>query len=294
MDHDDKIALAIEGLSKSYANFRLNDIHLCLPVGTVVGLVGQNGAGKSTLIKSALGLIRRDTGEVSLPCVTKARSRLDIRAQVGYVPESLTFYEWMTVRRLIRFVSGFYPSWDHGYCSSLLIRYELDPGKRIKHLSKGMRAKLALMLALAHRPPVLIFDEPTSGLDPVMKYQFLQELRHIISSGATQTILVSSHILGEIEQIADRIAVLRGGELISYMSTAAMLKGWKKVVFQPPLSKGLLLPANWPIRTLADGSRLVITREHELSDLTELLRQKGAQSITVTSPDLQEVFLQVA
>jgi ABC-2 type transport system ATP-binding protein len=294
MNSLENVALAIEGLSKRYERFHLNNIHLRLPVGSVVGLVGQNGAGKSTLIKTALGLVRKNAGRVSISCVSGDPSPLNIRAQVGYVPESITFYEWMTLGRLVRFVSSYYPSWDQEYCASLLERFELDPDKQIKHLSKGMRVKLALLLALAHRPPVLILDEPTAGLDPVMKHHFLQELRRIISTGATRAILISSHILGEIEQVADRIAVLRAGVLVSDMPTRVMLDGWKKVVFLAPQADGFFPSLDRQVQLLNDGRRSVITREQEVDDLTDLLRSHGASSITVTAPDLQEVFVQVA
>src|SRR5215510_2785953 len=118
----ENVALAIEGLSKQYEGFHLNNIHLELPVGSVVGLVGQNGAGKSTLIKTALGLVKKNAGRVSIPCipgpcVSGDHAPLNIRAHVGYVPEALTFYEWMKVSRLIRFMSSYYPNWDQEYCA---------------------------------------------------------------------------------------------------------------------------------------------------------------------------------
>lgn len=289
-----KNALEIVGLSKSYENFRLTDIDLALPAGAVVGLVGQNGMGKSTLIKSALGLVRKDAGHVLLPCVADADAANNIRAYVGYVPETLTFYEWMKVGRMIRFVSAYYPSWDDRYARELVFRYNLDPGKQIKHLSKGMRVKLALLLALAHRPPLLILDEPTSGLDPIMKHDFLQELRRIITTGAAQSVLISSHILGEIEQVADRVAVLRDGRLTLYAETTAVLTEWKKVVFTTPHRNALILPSEWPVHLLADGRSMVIVKRDEAPQVVKLLWQRGAQAVDIVNPDLQEVFLQVA
>jgi ABC-2 type transport system ATP-binding protein len=213
-------ALVINELSKKYANFILTDISLEIPSGSIVGLIGQNGAGKSTLIKSVLGLIRKDSGEVYLPSLPDHRKLSDIRSWVGYIPESLTFYEWMSVKRLMKFVSSYYPRWDEEYCRELMARYELEENKLIKHLSKGMRAKLALLIALAHRPLLLLLDEPTTGLDPIMKHNFLQELRHLTNTGETRGVLISSHILGEIEYIADRIAVLREGRLKLYGETS--------------------------------------------------------------------------
>lgn len=290
----EKTALEIIGLTKSYDGFCLNRINLRLPAGAIVGLIGQNGAGKSTLIKSVLGLVRKDAGRVLLPCVAERGAAENIRAHVGYVPEILTFYEWMKVGRLIRFVSRYYPAWDDRYVAFLLARYDLDPHKQIKYLSKGMRAKLALLLALAHRPPVLVLDEPTSGLDPVMKHDFLQELRHIITTGAAQAVLISSHILGEVEQVTDRVSVLRAGELTLYAETTAVLSQWKKVVFLAPPHDTVLFPAEWQIRPLGDGRSLVIVKVPELDSVVEVLRQQGAQAIGISNADLQEVFLQVA
>ena len=228
-----RAAIEITELSKGYRDFQLRGINLTVPEGAVVGLIGQNGAGKSTLIKCILGLVKKDSGRVALPCAGDGSGH-DVRRHIGYVPETLTFYEWMKVGRLIRFASAFYPGWDDAYASELLRRYELDPHKLVKHLSKGMLAKLALLVALAHKPPVLILDEPTSGLDPLMKHQFLQEVRRISHTGAAKAVLISSHILSEVERVADRVAVLRAGTLSRYEDTSVFLAGWSKIIFRPP------------------------------------------------------------
>jgi ABC-2 type transport system ATP-binding protein len=144
--------LEIIGLAKKYTGFHLREINLKVPTGTVLGLLGQNGAGKSTLLKSVLGLVKRDTGQMVLQGrrgETSAAAPVgdeQIRRCIGYVPETPTFYEWMKVKRLLRFVSAFYPTWDYQYSRELIARYELDPEKRVQHLSKGMRAAQTYLL----------------------------------------------------------------------------------------------------------------------------------------------------
>jgi ABC-2 type transport system ATP-binding protein len=285
-------SLVINELSKQYANFILTDISLEIPSGSIVGLIGQNGAGKSTLIKSVLGLIRKDSGEVYLPSLPDHRK--DIRSWVGYIPESLTFYEWMSVKRLVKFVSSYYSRWDEEYCRELMARYELEENKLIKHLSKGMRAKLALLIALAHRPLLLLLDEPTTGLDPIMKHNFLQELRQLTNAGETHGVLISSHILGEIEYIADRIAVLREGKLRLYGETGSILSQWKKISFVSPSQFISFLPQEWQVNLHADGRRILIIEEHDVQRAVELLRENGIDSLDVLNPDLQEIFVKVA
>jgi ABC-2 type transport system ATP-binding protein len=290
----ENLAFEIRGLSKKYKNFTLSDINLQIPCGSIVGLIGQNGAGKSTLIKSVLGLVRKDSGEVSLPNLPDHGKENDIRLWVGYIPEILTFYEWMSVKRLVRFVSSYYPRWDPEYCRELLARYQLEENKLIKHLSKGMRAKLALLIALAHRPLLLILDEPTPGLDPIMKHNFLQELRHLTNTGETRGVLISSHILGEIEYIADRIAVLREGRLKLYGETSKILSQWKKLSFVSPSQVNSFLPQEWQVNLHSDGRRILIIEEGDVQRAVDLLRQHGIDSIDVLNPDLQEIFVKVA
>ena len=287
-------ALEIIDLYKKYTDFALTGINLHVPSGSIVGLIGQNGAGKSTLIKSALNLIKIDSGRVNLPCLPVTEKENDIRKWVGYIPETLTLYEWMTIKRLIEFVSHYYPRWDHRYCGELMVRYELDENKPVKHLSKGMRAKLALLLALSHHPQLLFLDEPTAGLDPVMKHNFLQELRHLINRGDTRAVLISSHILGEIEYIADRIAVLREGRLALYAETEKIRSQWKKLAFFSTSQITSFLPQEWQLNLHGDGRRILIIEESQVQNAVDLLRLHGIGTINVLNPDLQEIFVKVA
>jgi ABC-2 type transport system ATP-binding protein len=192
----------------------------------------------------------------------------------------------MKVGRLIRFFSAYYPAWDQAYCRSLLDHYELDTNKTIKHLSKGMRAKLALVLALSPKPPVLILDEPTSGLDPVMKHEFLQDLRRLVEAGTTKAVLISSHIVGEIEQVADRIAVLDSGTLSMFSEKAAFLSEWSKIVFAR--SAGGIW--NTTRGNGAVDNESLIIRQGDLAETLGKLKNQGATNIEIVKPPLQEVF----
>jgi ABC-2 type transport system ATP-binding protein len=282
-------AIEIIDLSKRYKDFHLEKVNMNIPQGTIVGLIGRNGAGKSTLIKCVLGLVNKDCGQVLIP----AANGKDIHNLIGYVPEELIFYEWMKVGRLINFVSAYYRSWDHSYCEKLLMKYELDSNKQIKHLSKGMKVKLALVLALAHKPSVLLLDEPTSGLDPFMKHSLLQELRRVVNTGIIKAVLISSHILSEVEQIVDYIAVLRSGSLVVYEDKSSLMAKWKKVTFSPT-GKFKLPPSHANgIHVLGDGRYMMLVRGYEPNFLN-LLAQYGAKDIQVTEPTLQEIFLQIA
>lgn len=187
-------------VGKYVGNFRLTVDELQLSRGYILGLVGPNGSGKSTLIHILLGLIRPFKGEVEVLGLRQPRRELDIKQRVGYVSESPSFYEDMTVEWTTTFVSKFYRSWNDTECRHLMDFFRLDPAKKVKDLSKGMRVKLALKLALAHEPELLILDEPTSGLDPVARRQLLEEMLHIVQD-ERRSILLSSHITQDVEQI---------------------------------------------------------------------------------------------
>jgi ABC-2 type transport system ATP-binding protein len=287
-------AIEIIGLTKSYGDFQLRDINLRVEENSVVGLIGHNGAGKSTLIKSILGLVRRDSGDIYFRGALGSGGSHDARTFCGYVPESLTYYEWMTVGRLLKFISGYYQSWDDALSRQLLDKYDLDPSKEIKRLSKGMRAKLALIISLSHRPPLLLLDEPTAGLDPVMKYNFLQEVRQLMREGAAQAVIISSHILGEIEQVADRIVILKKGRVTFEESTSNLLRKWSKVTFVNSGRTQINLPEEIIVSRLNSGYQVVVVKNERTAEIIGLLESQGATGISLTSPNLHEVFVQVS
>jgi ABC-2 type transport system ATP-binding protein len=212
-------AVTTHGISKRYGReTALDDVNLRVPEGAVYVLVGANGAGKSTTLKVLMNLERADAGTAEIHGLDTVRRGPEARAQVGYVPERPDHgYRWMTGRGLLTHVAAYYPTWDHPYADRLSLAFGLRLDRRIATLSKGESRRLQLVLALAHRPPVLLLDEPTDGLDPVVRSRTLSLLAEHLADSPT-TILISTHQIHELESLADHVGVLRDGRLVAQMS----------------------------------------------------------------------------
>src|SRR3970282_2405227 len=192
------------------ATTALDAVTLSLPRGAVYGLVGANGAGKTTLIKHILGLLRAETGSVRVFGLDPVADPVAFLSRIGYLSEENDLTGWMRVDELIRYSRAFYPAWDDADAEELRQTFALDPTARIKELSKGQKARAGLLLALAHRPELLLLDEPSSGLDPVVRRDILEAvLRTIAHEG--RTVLFSSHLLEEVERVPDHVTMIRQG-----------------------------------------------------------------------------------
>jgi ABC-type multidrug transport system ATPase subunit len=190
----------------------LDKVSLETPAGVVFALLGENGAGKTTAIRLMLGLTEATAGEVRVLGLDSRRDGLAIRQRVGYLPERPTLYEWMTAAEIGWFTAGFYgDGFEHHY-RTLVEEFQVPLDRKISRLSKGMRAKVALSLAMAHRPELLILDEPTSGLDTMVRREFLESMVDIAAEG--RTVLLSSHQIGEVERVADIVAIVHAGRLL--------------------------------------------------------------------------------
>jgi ABC-2 type transport system ATP-binding protein len=231
MIHGDPNAPAVEliGVSKRYGRTTaLDDVTLVIPRGTTLGLIGPNGAGKSTAIKILMGMLAPSEGGVRVLGLDVTSHAARIRRSVGYVPERHDVYPWMTVGEVIEFSRPFYDTWDDSFCCEMLDLFELAPQKKVKHLSKGMLVKLALLLAVSHRPELLVLDEPTTGLDPIVHEDFLDGVLRSICHGRC-TVLFSSHNLGDIRRLADSVCILRGGRIIVQRGIDELLSSAKRV-----------------------------------------------------------------
>ena len=184
-----------------------------VPRGSAFGLFGTNGAGKTTTIRMLLGLLPAHSGSAQVLGFDAAARGVEIRRRTGYVPEDHHFYDWMKVRDLVRFTRAFYPTWSDEEAARLFKQFGLDESKRVKHLSKGMVAKLALALTLAHKPDLLVLDEPTGGLDPVVRREFVTSMIDMIQETG-RTIFLSSHLIAEVEGLVDRIAIMKSGKIL--------------------------------------------------------------------------------
>jgi ABC-2 type transport system ATP-binding protein len=212
-------AVTTHGISKRYGQeTALDGVNLCVPEGAVYVLVGANGAGKSTTLKVLMNLERADAGAAEIHGLDTVRRGPEVRAQVGYVPERPDHgYRWMTCRSLLKHVAAYYPTWDQPYADRLSLAFGLRLERVVATLSKGESRRLQLVLALAHRPPVLLLDEPTDGLDPVVRSRTLSLLAEHLADTPT-TILISTHQLHELETLAEHVGVLRAGRLVAQMS----------------------------------------------------------------------------
>jgi ABC-2 type transport system ATP-binding protein len=225
-------AMVTERLTKYYGRQRVvDDLNLQVPYGTVYGLLGRNGAGKSTTIKMLLGLVHPDRGRSELLGEDTAGLSPTARARIAYLAEGHPLYRWMTVGQAVRFAKSFYPRWNGPLVEQILDHFELPPRKKIRHLSRGQRAQVALALAVAPDPDLLILDDPTIGLDTVVRRDFLESMIQIIQRRG-RSILFSSHILSDVERVADRIGVLVDGVLRVDCPTDEFKQAVKKVVLQ--------------------------------------------------------------
>ncbi len=188
----------------------LSGVDLVVPKGTVFALLGENGAGKTTLIRCLTGFLEPTSGECRVLGLDPTTQAVEIRRKVGYVSDAPAFYEWMKVDEVGWFAASFYPDGYLERYREAIAKFELPKDRKIKQLSKGQRAKVALSLALAHDPELLILDEPTSGLDPLVRREFLESMLDRVATG--RTVFLSSHHISEVERVADEIAVLHAGK----------------------------------------------------------------------------------
>lgn len=205
--------LKTHDLSLSYGAHQAVD-HLNLNVnrGEIYGFLGRNGAGKTSTIRMIMGICRPDSGTIEFDSKQLRRIGKSEKQKIGYVSQEQFFYTWMTCRRIGKFVGGLYPTWNADEFNRLLSAFDLPENRRISHLSGGMKVKLALALALAHHPDILILDEPTAGLDPVARREFLDIIR-VQARQHQRTTFFSSHLIDEVEQVSDRVGIIHRGRL---------------------------------------------------------------------------------
>ncbi|MBX2838762.1 MAG: ABC transporter ATP-binding protein [Gammaproteobacteria bacterium] len=259
--------IELEAVFKKYGKLSvLKGLTLSVRQGEVYGFLGRNGAGKSTAIRILMGVSNSDRGRVSLFGSHKKSQIVKHRQRIGFVAQEQNFYSWMNAKALGKFVGGFYPRWDKSLYSHLLQSFELPNDRRIAGFSGGMKAKLALSLALSSKPELLLLDEPTAGMDPVARREFLD----IVHSQAQQegtTIFFSTHLMGDIEAVANRIGILDKGRLI-YEGPLSALSDRIAAYSRPSSSADAsALPGE-----LAPGSYAIIRQTDVAGTLTQVIQ----------------------
>jgi len=222
------------GLTKYYGSQKVIDsLNLNVPKGSVYGFLGRNGSGKSTTIKMLLGLVHPDRGTARVLSEDASDLSPEVRGRIAYMAEGHPLYAWMTIQQIVNFSRPFYSNWNGDHVEKILDHFELDRKKKIKKLSRGQRAQVSLALAIAPDPELLILDDPTLGLDTVVRRDFLESLIHLIQSEG-RTILFSSHILGDVERVADHVGILVDGVLRVDCPIDHFKESLRKVVLEFP------------------------------------------------------------
>ena len=272
----------------------LRGLDLQVPVGSIFGFLGRNGAGKTTTIKTLMGLLRADTGNVDvfgMP-VTDADSAAGIRRRIGFVTEDKELYPYMTVEQIIRFTRPFFPKWRRDLEQRYLEMFELPKSRKIPQLSKGTRSKLMLLLAICRGPELLILDEPTDGLDPAATEDVLRELV-AISGSSEMTIFFSSHQLSEVELIADHIGIIDHGKMVVAGCLDDMKGSYQRI--HVVLGNGAQLPASWPegAESIRHEGRLVSMLCSRNADaIVEQARSIPGATVERFPVTLKEIFLE--
>lgn len=234
-------AIEIKGLDKHYPGFDLK-LDLSLPEGYILGLIGENGAGKSTTIRAVLGMLRPDAGSITVLGRDNRQNFAPVREEIGVVLDEAGFPECLTARQLGKVMAGIYRSWDWSVYDSLLKKLDLPEGKEFKDYSRGMKMKQAIAVALSHHPRLLILDEATSGLDPVVRDEVV-ELFSDFTREENHSVLISSHIVSDLEKLCDTIAFLHKGRLLLCEEKDALRENY-----------GLLQTTEEGLRALAPGA----------------------------------------
>jgi ABC-2 type transport system ATP-binding protein len=287
----DEFAIRTDKLTKRYGKtLATNALDLSVRRGTTFGLLGPNGAGKSSAIRMLMGLSEIDDGSATILGYDVEDRSPELRQRVGYVPELHFIYRWMTVGEVIQFVSALYARWDTTLAEDLLTKFELPKAKKVKALSKGMVAKLGLLVALAHRPELLVLDEPTSGLDPIIREDFLESVLQSDSQG-NRSVLFSSHHVDDVERVADDVGIMVDGELVLCDSVDAIrdkvkrirmvLRDGKLPVDVPPeVIHQRLNRREWTV-TVNPFSRELVAR---------IQAENSSEDTTVIDLSLEEIF----
>lgn len=226
--------LEIKNLTKKFENFTLDNISFNLEPGYIMGFIGPNGAGKSTTIKLIMNLLKKNSGEIKVFSKDHIEFEKEIKSRIGFVYDESYFYEDLSVKQMKDIIASFYPNWSDKEFNKYLKDFDLDPKMKIKKLSKGMKMKFSLALALSHNAELIIMDEPTSGLDPIFRREILDILYNIIQD-EKKSIFFSSHITTDLEMIADYITYINNGKIIFSKSKDEVIESYSIVKGAPSL-----------------------------------------------------------
>lgn len=280
----------VENLSRRFGKTQaLDDVSLTIEPGLVYGLVGANGQGKTTLIRHLMGLLRAQSGSVRVFGLDPVRNPVEVLQRIGYLSEERELPGWMRIGELMRYTAAYHPNWQQNYANELLTTFGLDTSKKVKELSKGMRAQVGLIAAVAHKPDLLLLDEPSTGLDAIVRKDILNAIIRTVADDG-RTALFSSHLLDEVELMSDYVLMIDQGKLVLHGSLDHIREQHHSlsVRFETEVDE---LPE--PMGVIS-SERLGSTWKLVCSDpdqVTEQLEAGGGKVTAVRSASLQEIFV---
>ncbi len=275
--------LEINNLRKEYKDFILNNISFSLPRGFIMGFIGPNGAGKSTTIRLIMNLVKKQAGEIKIFGKDNIKYEKEIKEKIGFVYDENYYYEQLTVKEMGKIVSQFYKNWQQQVFDNYLKQFNIKKDKKIKELSKGMKMKFSLAVALSHKAEFIIMDEPTSGLDPIFRSEILDILYNLIQD-ENVSIFFSTHITTDLEKVADYITFINNGSIVfseekdSVMEKYAIIKGSKELL-DKDIKKSLL-----NIRENAYGFEA-------LTDNKEAIKRSLKDRVIIEKPSLEDIMV---
>ena len=281
----------IRRLSRQFGDKKaLAEVSLVVPRGGVFGLIGGNGAGKTTIIKHVLGLLKAQTGSVRVFGLDPVENPVGTLGRIGYLSEDRDLPNWMRVGELLRYTQAFFPTWDEAFAEELREAFDLDPQAKVKTLSRGQRARAGLLVALAHRPELLVLDEPSSGLDPVVRRDILGAIIRTIADEG-RTVLFSSHLLDEVERVADRVAILHEGRIVLTAAMEEIKETHRRVTlrFGQPLERAPSLVG--ALSCAGEGLEWTYVCSGESDQLQRAAEAIGATVVGNDALSLDEIFV---
>lgn len=284
--------IEIENLTKRYGGeVGIEDVSFRVEEGEIFGFIGPNGSGKSTTIRTLLSIIYPTSGKARIFGKDSIRHAAEIKQEIGYLPSEVFYYEKMRVKDLLAYSASFYRQDCRKRISELADIMQLDLSKRINDLSFGNRKKVGIVQALLHEPKLIILDEPTSGLDPLMQQTFFQLLKEENRNGAT--ILLSSHILSEVERLCSRVAIIKEGKIAAVEHINALQEKKHKIIrleFNQPVDEKILMIDGVSNLTW-DGTRADLCYRGDINSFIKVLSSCDLHNIWINEPDLEDIFL---
>lgn len=288
---DNGYAIETKNLVKRFGKkVVLDDLNLSVPQGSVFAFLGRNGAGKTTTIQILLNLLDRTSGEVGVLGLDPRKQDLELKKRIGYVAENQQMYPWMNVEQLCWFCKGFLPTWDDALEASLIKEMELPTKTKMRDMSRGTQAKVALLLAMAHRPELLILDEPTAGLDVLVRREFLEGVIDLIQQEG-RTVFFSTHLVHEVERIADWVGVIDEGHLLLACPLEELKAKVKRLVLTFSETAPEHIQMEGVLETKHSQRQLIVTVRDCSESAMTTARSTGAMDVMVEDLSLEDILV---